>query len=92
MEQVLISRKELAERWGITTMCVIKYEESGIITRVSGLTVPRYNLNEILKIEQTDMSETSPLVVKQLKKRNKELEEENAKLNQKLNLVRQALI
>lgn len=92
MEQTLISRKELAERWGITQMCVINYEESGVITRINGIPVPRYSLNEILKIEQTDISETSPLVVKQLKKRNKQLEEENERLTEKLNLVRQALI
>ena len=92
MEQTLLTRNELAKRWGISLKSVINYEQDGIISRIPKIPVPRYSLNEILNIEQTDMSENSPLFVKQLKKENKQLKEENEKLNKKLNLIRQALI
>lgn len=92
MEQTLLTRNELAKRWGISLKSVINYEQDGIISRIPKIPAPRYSLNEILNIEQTDMSENSPLFVKQLKKENKQLKEENEKLNKKLNLIRQALI
>lgn len=90
--KTLIDRSELAERWGIDSRTVINYEQSGVITRIKKIPTPRYSLDEILRIEQVDISETSPLVVRKLKRRIKELEEENEKLNKKLNLIRQALI
>ena len=92
MQQTLLSRKELSERWGISTTCVINYEESWIITRIKDIPVPRYSLDEILKIEQTDMSETSPLVVRELKSKIRQLEYENSKLRKRLDLIRQALL
>lgn len=92
MEQTLLSRESLANRWEVSVKTIQRYEEDGIITRVKNIPVPRYPISQILKLEEIDISETSPLFVKQLKKENNQLKEENEKLNQKLNLVRQALI
>lgn len=91
MERTIINRKELSERWGVTPQCIIQYEERGIITRLKRFNSPMYSLTEILRVEEAD-KEDSLLQLRQLKKRVKELEEENIKLTIKLNKIRQVLI
>ena len=45
--QTLLSRQDLAKRWGLTPQAVINYEQQGILTRNPNIPTPRYNLYEI---------------------------------------------
>lgn len=74
MEQIMISRETLAARWDITTRTVINYEQEGLITRNPNIPVPRYNLQEILKLEGTELNPLSPLERRRLKKKIEDLE------------------
>lgn len=84
MEQVLLSREDVAKRWGVTMQTVINYENSGIITRISSIPTPRYKLKEILDIEGTSFSQMSPLERRRLVKENEKLKEENNILKSQL--------
>lgn len=91
MEQTLLSREDLAERWHTSTKSIQRYEEDGIITRVPKLPVPRYNINQILKLEGTELNPLSPIERRRMQNRIEELEKENLHYQEQLNLVRQAI-
>ncbi|ALB48319.1 transcription factor [Clostridium beijerinckii NRRL B-598] len=88
MKQILLSRQDLAYRWGFTSTKVIEnYESSGIIKRVPNLPVPRYSLYEIEKIELMglDINPLSPLERIRFEKRIEELEKELDCYKEKIN-------
>ena len=76
MEQVLISRETLAKRWDVTTRTVINYEQEGLITRNPNVPIPRYNLEEIMRLEGTELNPLSPLERRRLEKQVEELTKE----------------
>lgn len=79
MEQTLLSRQDLAKRWGFSSTKVIEnYELSGIIKRVPNLPTPRYSVYEIEKLEMVgqNLNPLSPLERKRLEKRIEDLEKE----------------
>ncbi|MCR1952356.1 transcription factor [Clostridium sp. DSM 100503] len=75
MEQVLISRKELSERWGVTVRTIINYEENGLITRNPHFDKPMYYLEEIQKIDRYKANPLSHFERKRLEKENRDLKE-----------------
>ena len=91
MEQILLSRDDLATRWNTSVKSIQRYEEDGIITRVPKLPVPRYNINQILKLEGTELTPLSPIERRRMQNRIEELEKENLHYQEQLNLVRQAI-
>lgn len=91
MEQILLSREDLAERWHTSTKSIQRYEEDGIITRVPKLPVPRYNINQILKLEGTELNPLSPIERRRMQNRIEELEKLNLHYQEQINLIRQAI-
>lgn len=86
MEQVLLSRQDLAKRWGFTPTAIANYEYEGIITRVPDLPTPRYSIHEIMKIENLgkEVSPLSPIERRRLEKKIEDLEKEVALYREKL--------
>ena len=79
MEQTLLSRQDLAKRWGFNSTKVIEnYELSGIIKRVRKIPTPRYSLYEIEKLEMVgqELNPLSPLERRRLEKKIEDLEKE----------------
>lgn len=91
MEQVLISRETLAKRWDVTTRTVINYEQEGLITRNPNVPVPRYNLEEIMKLEGSELNPLSPLERRRLEKQVEELTKERDYWKSKVETVKAAL-
>lgn len=91
MEQILLSREDLAQRWNVSTRCIQRYEEDGIITRVSKLPTPRYNINHIIKLEGTELEPLSPLERRRMQQEIKDKDIIIKKLTEQLNIVRQAV-
>ncbi|NAS18084.1 transcription factor [Clostridium butyricum] len=91
MEQILISRETLAKRWDVTTRTVINYEQEGMITRNPNIPVPRYNLEEIMRLEGTELSPLSPLERRRLEKSIEELTKERDYWKSKVETVKSAL-
>ena len=91
MDKVLISRETLAKRWDISTRTVINYEQEGLLTRNPNIPVPRYNLDEIMKLEGTELNPLSPLERRRLEKEIEEKDKKIAMLEAKLNKVQMAL-
>lgn len=91
MEQVLISRETLAKRWDVTTRTVINYEQEGLITRNPNVPVPRYNLEEIMRLEGTELNPLSPLERRRLEKKIRDLEKERDMLKGKVDIIKAAL-
>ncbi len=78
MAQALLSRQDLAKRWGFTDTKVIQtYENNGIIKRVPGISVPRYSIIQIEELETAglDLNPLSPIEKRRLENKIKELEE-----------------
>lgn len=70
--QTLLSRADLAKRWGLGVKTIEKYEMDGIISRVKGIPTPRYSLESIIKIE--GIEEQNPLSPMERRKLDKEIE------------------
>lgn len=66
--RMLIGRESLAKRWDMKVSTVIKYENEGIITRVPGIPSPKYNIEEIMKVEGSEINPLSPLERRRLEK------------------------
>ncbi|WP_243124807.1 transcription factor [Clostridium butyricum] len=87
----MISRETLAKRWDVTTRTVINYEQEGMITRNPNIPVPRYNLEEIMRLEGTELSPLSPLERRRLEKSIEELTKERDYWKSKVETVKSAL-
>lgn len=92
MEQTMISRETLAKRWDLTTRTVINYELEGVITRNPNIPVPRYNMQEILKLEGADLNPLSPLERRRLEKKVDDLEKELALYKDKLTNIKMLMV
>ena len=94
MHQTLFSRKQLAERWGYdSTRAIVDLEQEGVITRIPGISSPRYSINEIEKIENLgkEVSPLSPLERKKLEVKINNLEKERDLLLNTLNKLKSVL-
>ncbi|EOU1465715.1 histidine kinase [Clostridium perfringens] len=81
MEQkILLTKKELAERWGCTPKYIDNLRAEGVISTVKGLPAPRFNIQHILEIEGTKVEAFSPLERRRLERELKALREENQQL------------
>ena len=94
MQQTLLSRQDLAKRWGFNSTKVIEnYELNGIIRRVPELPTPWYSLYEIEKLEMegTDLNPLSPLERRKLERRIGELEKELSICKEKIRKAQMCL-
>ena len=60
--KTLLTRDELAERWGYGKTSIVRLEEDGVIHRVKGLQGCKYSIREIESIEKLgrkDLNEIS---------------------------------
>ena len=85
--KTILTKAELAERWSVDTRTIDKWERSKIIQRIKGIPVPRYNIEHILRVEETSISEFSPLERKKLENENEKLKLENQNLKNILNNI-----
>lgn len=79
MEQTLLSRQDLAKRWGFTDTKVIQnYELNGVLKRVPSISALRYSLRQIEEIENAglDLNPLSPIERRRLEQRIEDLEKE----------------
>ena len=93
MEQTLLSRQELAERWGFSAAAIMNYELEGLITRIPDIPSPRYALAEILKIQNLgkDVNPLSPIERRRLERRIEDLEKELSLYRTKVQNAKMAL-
>lgn len=93
MEQQLLSKKELAARWGISLATLDRRIRDKIIT--PALTKPiRFNIEDVLKVEGTEVGKLSPFERRRLEREKEELEqqvknlmEENIRIKKQLTNV-----
>lgn len=67
--KTLLTRDELAERWGYTKTSIVRLEQDGVIHRVKGLQGCKYSIREIEKIEMLgikDLEEISLIDYKRM--------------------------
>jgi hypothetical protein len=78
MEQTLISRQTLADRWDFESpQSIINYENQGILTRNPNIKAPRYYMEEIIQIEALkEINPLSPLERRRLDRKIETLEKE----------------
>jgi DNA-binding transcriptional MerR regulator len=76
----LLTKKDLAARWGVTTTTIDRWVKDGIISPVKGLPSVRFNLEHVLKLEGTEIGKLSPLERKRLLRKIEQLEIEKEKL------------
>jgi len=76
----LLTQKDLAERWQVTTKAIENWRKEGVLKQVEGVPAIRFNLHYIEKLEGTQVEKFSPLERRRLEKENEELKLENQKL------------
>lgn len=53
MEQkILLTKKELAARWGCTPKYIDDLRRDGVISTVQGLPAPRFNIQHVLEMKE----------------------------------------
>ena len=89
MEQTLLSRKELAERWGISTSTLDRRVREGMISPVKGMKTPQFSLESILKVEGVD--KLSPLERRRLEREIQSLQSEIKQLEEEKEQMKRLL-
>lgn len=72
----LLTKKDLARRFQVSTTTIGRWVDDGIIPYVKGLPSLRFRLEDILKLEGAEISKLSPLERKRLLKEINTLEKE----------------
>ncbi|MDU2049268.1 MAG: histidine kinase [Clostridium perfringens] len=75
-EKVLITKKELAERWGVTTKYIDDLRREEILQTVKGIPIIRFNIQYIKELEETKIEKYSPVEFRRLERELKETKEE----------------
>lgn len=91
MEQTLLSKKQLAERWKISISTLDRRIREGIIKPVKGHGHPRFNLEDVLKAEGTDNSKMSPFERRRLEREKSELEQRIIELEEENRSIKRQL-
>lgn len=77
----LLTRGELAERWGVDVRTIANWENDKVIQRVDGIPLPRYALDHIEAIEGIkDLNRFSPLERRRLESELEKTKKENETL------------
>lgn len=66
--KTLLTRDELAERWGYTKTSIVRLEQDGVIHRVKGLQGCKYSIREIEKIEMLGRKDLEEISLIEFKK------------------------
>lgn len=82
--KTVLTVKDLCERWGVDARTIARYEEDGIIRRLSKMPGVRFSLTSIEKIEYDG---TDTLLMRK-DREIRELREENIELRAKLEKIR----
>ena len=84
----VLTKAELAERWGVESRTIDKWEREKIIKRIEGIPTPRYALSVIEEIESgTELNEFSKLDKKRLENEIEKLRNENENLKNVLSNI-----
>lgn len=82
--KTVLTVKDLCERWGVDARTIARYEEDGIIRRLSKMPGVRFSLTSIEKIE----SDGTDNLLMRKDREIMELREENIELRAKLEKIR----
>jgi hypothetical protein len=87
----LLTKKDLAARWQLTEQTINQYVKEKRITPVKGLPCVRFNLQHIMKLEQTEIERYSLTefrnIEQKLNKTKNELEEVAAERDYLINVL-----
>lgn len=86
MDKTLLSRQDLAERWGLAPKTIEKYEIDGVISRVKDIPTPRYSIESIRKLE--GLEEINPMSPEERNRLEKEIKSLKAELSVKNELLK----
>ncbi len=75
MDQKLLTKKDLAERWQVTISTIDRWMADKVITPVKGIPSIRFSMDHILELEGVKLDRLSPLERRRLEKEKMELEE-----------------
>lgn len=84
MEEVFLTKKELAARWKCTTQAIDDRVRDGIIRPVRSLPGVKFRKADVLKLEEDPMDPMSPLerrrLVREIERLNQEVADYRARL------------
>lgn len=73
----LLTKKDLAKRWQISTATIDRYIQDKILVPVKGITVIRFNPQHIRELEGTKLEKFSPVERRKLERELEDLKREN---------------
>ena len=82
--KTVLTVKELCERWGVDARTLSRYEDDGVIRRISGMPGVKYSLASIEKIESDG---TDNLIIKK-EREIQDLKLENLRLRNKIEEIK----
>ena len=87
MEQQLLTKKQLAKRWGMCTATIDRRVKKGQISPAMASPI-RFNLEDVLKAEGTDYSKMSPFERRRLEREKAELEQKVMMLEEENRIIK----
>lgn len=79
-EKQLLTKKDLAERWGVSEKAIDNWRKEGVVKEVKGIPVIRFNLEHIRALEGTTLEPFSPLERKRLERELETIKKERDEL------------
>lgn len=76
----LLTQKDLAERWQVSTKAIENWRKDGILVPVHGVPAIRFSPQYIADLEGVKFERFSPLERKKLERENEDLKKENEEL------------
>lgn len=74
MEEKLLSKKDLAKKWGVTTATIDRWIQDKVITPAKGIPSIRFTPQHIAELEGVKIDRFSPLERKRLEREKEELQ------------------
>ena len=85
MEENLLSKKELAARWGVNPKTIDRWVADGVISPCKKIPAIRFSPQHIAELEGVPLERFSPLLKRKMEGEIEELRRENVLLKQTLN-------
>lgn len=82
MEKVLLTQKELAERWNCSVQSIEGHRKSGILKQCPNVPGIRYHIDHIMELEEVKLEKFSPVYRRKLENENEQLKQELDKYKQ----------
>lgn len=72
-DKVLLSKKDIVERWDTSESTINRYISDGILVPVKNLPCVKFHIKHVMELEGVELTEVNPIYVKKVERENEAL-------------------